>query len=411
MINTEEQAITVLQALNKTLCELEKPKELNFFEAAGLTTQEVKHSAFFAWLLNPMQTHNKGNLFLSDFLQALYDYTCDNENEIPSNAEILSTIITSDELKDFANADDIIVETEKVIDNPESRIDIILKSEKTKTVLVIENKVFTSTHDDQLRRYCEEVAKLEINGCLKKIYVYLTPFGEVPKDIDGNYQNNWCIIDYGTIIGLLKSRISKLQNTKLKCFIEDYISMVDNRILHNNPTIRELCKKIRREHSDALEILLNYADNVDMAYKYIATQWLPHNISDISEMTYNGRKLVFVTKSINDYYAQKHINIRISEDIYRLQISVTSKDGPVMITIWLSKEKDEEWLDADKKVRDVLQPKKAMGAKYCTLYSQTLLTVEEREKVFDEDKDLYELISSRLGQFLIKLRQFEKQLV
>ena len=157
--------------------------------------------------------------------------------------------------------------------------------------------------------------------------------------------------------------------------------------------------------------MLNYADNVDMAYKYIATQWLPQNISDISEMTYNGRKLVFVTKSISDYYAQKQINIRISEDIYRLQISVTSKDGPVMITIWLSKEKDEEWLDADKKVRDVLQPKKAMGAKYCTLYSQTLLTVEEREKVFDEDKDLYELISSRLGQFLIKLRQFEKQLV
>ena len=80
MINTEEQAVDVLQALNKTLSELEKPKELNFFEAAGLTTQEVKHSAFFAWLLNPKQTHDKGSLFLFDFLQSLYEY--DSENRI-----------------------------------------------------------------------------------------------------------------------------------------------------------------------------------------------------------------------------------------------------------------------------------------------------------------------------------------
>ncbi|MGN1103691.1 MAG: PD-(D/E)XK nuclease family protein [Candidatus Coproplasma sp.] len=408
MINTEEQAINALQALNKTLCELEKPKDLNFFEAAGLTTQEVKHSAFFAWLLNPKQTHNKGCLFLSDFLQSLYDF--DSENEVPSNAEILSQTLTFAELTAFANADDIIVETEKVIDNPESRIDIFLKSEKTKTVFVIENKVFTSTHDDQLRRYCEEVAKLETGGCLKKIFVYLTPFGEVPKDIDGNYQSNWCIIDYGTIIKNLKSRIGKLQNAKLKCFIEDYISMVDNRILHNNPTIRELCKKIRREHSDALEILLNYADNVDMAYKYIATEWLPQNIPDISELIYSGRKLVFVTKAVSDYYAENQTDIKVNEEIYRLQISVTSKDGPVMITVWLSKEKDEEWSEADKKIRDILQPKKAMGAKYCTLYSHTLLTVEEREKVFDEDRDLYALLSGRLGQFLTKLHQFERQL-
>lgn len=408
MINTEEQAINALETLHQKLCELEKPRDLNFFEAAGLTTQEVKHSAFFAWLLNPKQTHNKGKLFLSDFLQSLYDYA--GEREIPSNAEILSQILTFSELTEFANADDIIVETEKVIDNPESRIDIILKSENTKTVLVIENKVFTSTHDDQLRRYCEEVVKLETNDCLKKIFVYLTPFGEVPKDIDGNYQNNWCIIDYGTIIKNLKNRIGKLQNPKLKMFIGDYISMVDNRILHNNPTIRELCKKIRREHSDALDILLNYADNVDMVYKYIATEWLPQNIPDISELTYGGRKLVFVTKAVNDYYARNQINIKVNEEIYRLQISVTSKDGPVMITIWLSKAKDEEWLDADIKVRDILQPRKTMGVRYCTLYSQVLLTVEEREKVFDEDKNLYELLNGRLGQFLNRLCRFEQQL-
>lgn len=160
-------------------------------------------------------------------------------------------------------------------------------------MVIIENKLFTSTHDDQLNRYATEAEKINVDKKLKQIFVYLTPFGEVPTDINGNYQYGWCMIDYSTIINNLKLHVETLKNSKLKYLIEDYITMVDNKILHNNPTIRALCKKIRREHSEALDILLNYIDSVDMVYKYIATNGLCTIFQIVARLSPAGANLYF----------------------------------------------------------------------------------------------------------------------
>ncbi len=411
MVKTEQEAIAALEGLSDKLYDLEQPKEINIFDAIGMAKQEVKHSAFLAWLFDNKSSHNKAGLFLSDFLKALYLYTQNDSNAIPSNAQILSDNFTLDEAEDFANASDLRVETEKVIDTPESRIDVFIYSKERNTAVVIENKVFTSTHDDQLNRYEAEVEKFNTDKALKKIFVYLTPLGQIPTDINGNYQHGWCIIDYGTVIENLKQRVGTIKNSKLKYLIEDYIAMVDNKILHNNPTIRALCKKIRREHSEALDILLNYIDNVDMVYKYIATEWLPRNVPDSCNVIANGRKLVFYTKVVQNYYNKCGLKMNTDDGLFRFQISVGSKDGPVTIGMWLSKTADDEWNIADTHIRDVLQPNKRMGEKYCTLYSCTILSEEEREKVFDNDQELYGLIDERLGAFLNKLRDFEMRLI
>lgn len=99
------------------------------------------------------------------------------------------------------------------------------------------------------------------------------------------------------------------------------------------------------------------------------------------------------------------------DGLFRFQISVGSKDGPITIGIWLSKTVGDKWTIADTKIRDILQPNKRMGDKYCTLYSRIILSVEEREKVFDNDNELYELIDNRLKEFLNILRNFEMHLI
>lgn len=43
---------------------LDKP---NIFHALKIIQQEIRHSNFLAWLLNPKENHGLGNSFLKDF--------------------------------------------------------------------------------------------------------------------------------------------------------------------------------------------------------------------------------------------------------------------------------------------------------------------------------------------------------
>src|SRR5215212_9398812 len=65
--------LEALRALQADAAELERIEELldqfNVFEAIGFVNQEVKHSHFLAFLLDPRQNHGIGEHFLKRFLQ------------------------------------------------------------------------------------------------------------------------------------------------------------------------------------------------------------------------------------------------------------------------------------------------------------------------------------------------------
>lgn len=91
MIQTEEEAIRELKALDAALSGIKPARDINIFDAVGMVTQEIKHSAFLAWLLNPTAAHGMDNASLSDFLNALWDYPAPSENEqLLSNKAILA---------------------------------------------------------------------------------------------------------------------------------------------------------------------------------------------------------------------------------------------------------------------------------------------------------------------------------
>ena len=41
----------------------------NIFESLGLVRQEIRHSAFLSWLLDPTETHGLGDYWLRQFLK------------------------------------------------------------------------------------------------------------------------------------------------------------------------------------------------------------------------------------------------------------------------------------------------------------------------------------------------------
>ena len=106
-------------------------RRFNLFDLLDRATDEVKgHSAFIAALLSPTGTHGQGDLFLKPFLDRL--------------TSLAEKTWRMDEAEG-----DWTVRVEVALDR--SRADIVLDGGKH--YIVIENKIYTAEHSDQLQNY------------------------------------------------------------------------------------------------------------------------------------------------------------------------------------------------------------------------------------------------------------------
>lgn len=134
--------------------------DYNVFDV--LEAKEVKHSKFIASLLDPKGLHYQGDLFLREFVNAcgISDFGLDT-----SNAQVF---------REYENIDIYITDGNKHI--------------------IIENKLWTGDHDEQIARYIQAIVdeqdeqneQNEQNGIYERILVlYLTPFDDEIKSLGG----------------------------------------------------------------------------------------------------------------------------------------------------------------------------------------------------------------------------------
>ena len=134
-----------------------RDKTFNAFTILGVNEKEIMHARFIAMLLNPKGEHNCGDRFLKLFLEQL---SKDTQFSVKS------------ELNDFK------VECEKRTDKG-LWIDIALWN-KTQFI-VIENKVWVSDQDNQLRDYYNFALMHSKNEVENVLMLYLTPYGSNPS--------------------------------------------------------------------------------------------------------------------------------------------------------------------------------------------------------------------------------------
>lgn len=137
-----------------------KLKKANIFHIMGAENQELKHSNFLAWLLQPNESHKLGNTFLLRFLRDVC--LTDEKGGI--------TIMDIEQL-DYSQ-----VEIRREYKN----IDILILFPKKSFCVVVENKIWTSDHENQLKKY-KAIVEKEF-ATYRKQFVYLTPFGDEPND-------------------------------------------------------------------------------------------------------------------------------------------------------------------------------------------------------------------------------------
>ena len=123
-------------------------KKFNIFAVLKLEKQEIRHSNFLAWLLAPDQNHGLGDKFLKRFLQAAL---ADSADTRVSQMDIhLWPLNDTEVLREWRN------------------IDILLKSPRAKLVVLIENKIDSSEHSNQLQRWYSDSFGAQMKHPLQK---------------------------------------------------------------------------------------------------------------------------------------------------------------------------------------------------------------------------------------------------
>jgi PD-(D/E)XK nuclease superfamily len=233
--SADRKALEALLIDNQDLIRLEGLlDQFNIFEALGVVRQELRHSDFLAFLLDPRQNHSLEDIFVKQLLQKAL-----------LAAEDIDIPITPLDL-DIWDLRQAYVQREWL------NIDILLLDDKYKLALIIENKIGSKEHSKQLQRYYKDIQRHYPNYSI--VGLYLTPEGDQPTE------NTYISVSYNLICTILedlvKSRGSTLK-TEVLIVINHYTSMLRRHIVSDSE-IADLCRSIYFKHQRALDLIYEH---------------------------------------------------------------------------------------------------------------------------------------------------------
>jgi len=209
----------------------------NILEALGVVRQELRHSDFLRFLLDPRNPHGLGDAFVKRLLQ-----------KIVMNAEDVTVPVTPIELElwDLGRVE---------VRREWNHIDILLLDEDHKLAVIVENKIGSGEHSDQLRRYYRTVE--DHHPGWRIVAVYLTPGGDLPS------HEAYLPVDYGLVCevidGLAESRASVVSQD-LRVLMAHYTDMMRRNVLSDSDVAR-LSRQIYQKHKRALDLIYEHRPN------------------------------------------------------------------------------------------------------------------------------------------------------
>lgn len=206
----------------------------NIFEALRIAKHELRHSDFLAFLLDPNQNHGLGDDFARRFLQKAVSSTAGPPPPVtPIDLDVW-------DLNDLA----VLREWQN--------IDVLLLDESHRLAVIIENKIGSTEHSNQLERYYETVSRHHRGW--KILGVYLSPEGEVPS------HHAYVPADYTAVCQIVERLTAKRSSTlgdDVRTMMTHYTQMLRRRIVSESE-IADLCRRIYRKHHRALDLIYEY---------------------------------------------------------------------------------------------------------------------------------------------------------
>lgn len=242
-----EAALTELIVDSRELERLERRLgSFNIFKVLRADRNELRHSNILAWLLQPEESHGLGDAFLRRWLLLIMNEAARLD---PRPIGWISPI----------KADALAIEFVEV-HREWSNIDLLVEihlNQGPEMVLCIENKVDSSQHGNQLRRYREAVAKRYDSGqrcsCL-----FLTKNDEPPED-DEFIPTSYDLV--AQALGeCLEAKGASLAPDPTQ-LMRHYLDLIRDDFMSDNENAR-LAQEIYRMHRHALDFIFENKTDV-----------------------------------------------------------------------------------------------------------------------------------------------------
>jgi hypothetical protein len=219
--------------------------KFNIFEALKLSDHEIRHSTVLAWLLDPAENHGFGDLFLRRWLMRVLHDAESAGAESPDAVEIDAAQFQWVQVRREWNHIDLLIE--------------IQLGQNQQWVVAVENKVWSTQHSDQLRRYRTVLESSYKNA--QRCYVFLSVLPEEPED------DAYLSATYAQIADILASCLIERSGVIASgplLVIEHYLQTIRSRFMPNSE-VAALASKIYAAHSRALDILFEFRpDNLQL---------------------------------------------------------------------------------------------------------------------------------------------------
>lgn len=229
----DKQDVADLESLirdNRDLNELEyRLSRFNLFEALSAVREEIRHSAYLAFLMSPTAGHGIGDQFIREFLKRL-----------PPRAESFPLSLIDCDTHDFSKAS---------VQREYKNIDILLVDSAHRFVLALENKIDSAEHGNQLQRYKKTVRADFPN--FKHAFVFLTPDLTPPTDED------YIPIDYSLVAESLRAVLGRrgcAMEADAKVLAEHYLEMLGRHVMEDSE-IAHLAQRIYQAHKSAIDLI------------------------------------------------------------------------------------------------------------------------------------------------------------
>jgi hypothetical protein len=241
--------------------------KFNIFHATGMNAQEIKHTKFLAYLLDPNESHGLGVKFLTNFLRNIAQQpNCKNIEILNLNLP-LALIITEKKLGNFGSID-MLIKIPKI--NNENN--------KKYCLLAIENKINAKQSINQLSNYKKALNSNEY-GDADMFPLFLTRWGEEPND------EAWSGITYQDvivpIIENLLEHSSEVISDYLCSILKDYLELIteedesnsniDGLVENIDKGMIEYIKQARKNQSNSLQdnnLFITYPRAIGFLEKY-----------------------------------------------------------------------------------------------------------------------------------------------
>ena len=338
----------------------------NIFESLGLVRQEIRHSAFLRWLLDPTETHGLGDYWLRQFLKKV----------IKNGEEILGNTFSLFDLDgwDLAQAE---------VRREWRNIDILILDEKNQFVCAIENKVDSGESGDQLKRYLHLVEQEFAQ--YKKAFVFLTKFGNSPSEA------SYIPFTYKDLVFVIENALGRRESQlhyEIKLFVQHYLDMVRRHIVEDSE-LQELCGRLYKNHRRALDLIFEHRHDRIAEVGKVIQNYISSRSEEIFSINDSTTYIKFLPKCMNVPQIQDDgipiLACQLVNKNKHIQFDLQLRPGPQTMR--------EQIYEMAKRLPQIFgEPQSSLSEDFHIFFSETWIT----------EKDYYELddegIKQKIGE-------------